>query len=71
MPPITAAWVELDGQVTHTFTHFHLVLTVHHAKTNANPTRGEFTPWGAFNPGDLPTLMRKAYDLASAQLLNR
>ncbi len=57
--PVQAAWREI-GEVRHTFTHFHLILQVHLAETAANPTRGQFT---ALDPGALPTLMRKAFDL--------
>jgi A/G-specific adenine glycosylase len=57
--PVQAAWREI-GEVRHTFTHFHLILQVHLAETAANPTRGQFT---ALDPGSLPTLMRKAFDL--------
>ena len=59
--PMTADWLEL-GEVRHTFTHFHLILTVLTAQTTANPLRGE---WHRLRPGDLPTLMRKAHDLAA------
>ncbi len=60
--PFAAEWSVL-GEVKHTFTHFHLYLTVMHAEGPANPERGEFV---ALNPDDLPTVMRKAYDLASS-----
>ena len=58
--PFAADWQSL-GAVKHTFTHFHLVLQVLVADAAANPTRGEYMQ---LNPDDLPTLMRKAYDLA-------
>ena len=58
--PFAADWQNL-GEVKHTFTHFHLVLQVKAADSAANPQRGEYMP---LNPDDLPTLMRKAYDLA-------
>ena len=58
--PFAAAWRSL-GEVKHTFTHFHLVLQVKAADSAANPQRGAFIQ---LNPDDLPTLMRKAYDLA-------
>ncbi len=66
--PFNAEWDEL-GDVRHTFTHFHLVLTVHVAEGVTNPPdhytlRGE----NAFRPSDLPTVMRKAFDLAHAKL---
>ncbi len=62
--PLTAGWQRL-GEVRHTFTHFHLILDVMLAHTNAPPNRGTYTQ---LRPADLPTLMRKAYDLAAANL---
>ena len=61
--PLQADWVEV-GEVRHTFTHFHLVLRVMTASADGNPMRGMFMD--EFRPDDLPTLMRKAYDLAAA-----
>ncbi|WP_082351564.1 A/G-specific adenine glycosylase [Cypionkella psychrotolerans] len=58
--PFAADWQSL-GEVKHTFTHFHLILQVRTSDSDANPQRGEFMQ---LNPDDLPTLMRKAYDLA-------
>ncbi|MDB5664477.1 A/G-specific adenine glycosylase [Cypionkella sp.] len=58
--PFEADWRSI-GAVKHTFTHFHLVLQVMVADSVANPQRGEFVQ---LKPDDLPTLMRKAYDLA-------
>jgi A/G-specific adenine glycosylase len=65
--PVTANWQE-TGAVRHTFTHFHAELTVLAATTNARPDHGTFQP---VNPENLPTLMRKAYDLAFPALLPR
>ena len=65
--PITANWQDI-GLVRHTFTHFHTTLTVLAATTSAQPDHGTFQP---VNPENLPTLMRKAYDLASPALLPR
>ncbi len=64
-PPAAADWRSL-GEVRHTFTHFHLRLAVHIAELapDAAPARGFFLPRHAFRPSDLPTLMRKAFDLA-------
>ena len=59
-PPFQAEW-QILGEVKHTFTHFHLFLTVHWAKARGNPERGSYAD---LNPDDLPTVMRKAYDLA-------
>lgn len=62
-PPAAAAW-QYMGEVRHTFTHFHLTLTVLTATGTAAPNRGFFLE----NPAasDLPSLMRKAHDLARA-----
>ncbi len=60
--PVAARWHEA-GEVRHTFTHFHLILTVQTALTTAPPLRGRFQRATAT---DLPTLMRKAHDLAAA-----
>ncbi|MEM8655144.1 MAG: A/G-specific adenine glycosylase [Pseudomonadota bacterium] len=63
--PMTADWVKLDGEVRHTFTHFHLILDVMVAAVgDVDPTRGYFLPRDRFRPSDLPTVMRKAFDLA-------
>lgn len=58
--PFAAEWRAL-GEVKHTFTHFHLVLAVRLAEVAGNPERGEYS---VVNPTDLPTVMRKAYNLA-------
>lgn len=64
-PPFAADWKTLPGEVRHTFTHFHLILTVRTA-----PLPQDTLPAGTiliaardFRPSDLPTVMRKAYDL--------
>jgi len=65
-PPLAAAWARL-GEVRHTFTHFHLRLTVWTAllPADAVPERGQFHTNAAFDPQTLPTLMRKVFHLAS------
>lgn len=62
LPPVPADWVAINAPVTHTFTHFHLILTVMAARVgpDALPTQGEFVT--GFDPGALPTVMRKAWD---------
>lgn len=65
--PASAPWQEI-GEVRHTFTHFHLVLTVLAARLDTAPTRGELVPRHAFRPADLPTVMRKAWDLARHEI---
>ncbi len=69
-PPIEADWQDLGGEVRHTFTHFHLRLAVQiaHLPMDAAPDCGQFIAPENFRPSDLPTLMRKAFDLAHATL---
>lgn len=68
--PAPAEW-RAAGEVRHTFTHFHLVLQVLVAEGEANPIRGEIVPFSDFSPKSLPTVMRKAFDLASAAIKPR
>ena len=63
--PIAADWQDV-GEVRHTFTHFHLTLTVHVAQTQNLPHRGQFEH--NFDPTHLPTLMRTAWDAAQPLL---
>ncbi|MDQ2089550.1 A/G-specific adenine glycosylase [Marimonas arenosa] len=65
-PPVAAAWREVGGEARHTFTHFHLRLDVRVADLpmEAVPAVGDFVPREAFRPSDLPTVMRKVFDLA-------
>ena len=64
-PPLDADWTTLDGTVRHTFTHFHLELTVlvALAPPQATPRAGAFVE--RFDPASLPTVMRKAWDHAT------
>ena len=64
-PPCNAQWRDIPGEVRHTFTHFHLILTVRFADLpmEAAPARGAFIDKANFRPSDLPTVMRKVYDL--------
>ena len=64
-PPMPADWTRIPGEVRHTFTHFHLMLDVMTAPLpmTAQPERGHFVPRDEFRPSDLPTVMRKAFDL--------
>lgn len=68
-PPVAAAWTVI-GEVRHTFTHFHLRLDVAVATVSSDeaPTRGAFILAQNFRPSGLPTVMRKAFDLASSAL---
>ncbi|WP_299147157.1 A/G-specific adenine glycosylase [uncultured Tateyamaria sp.] len=64
-PPFDAAWTKLPGDVRHTFTHFHLILDVMVAPAiDKVPDRGRYLSRIEFRPSDLPTVMRKAFDLA-------
>jgi A/G-specific adenine glycosylase len=66
-PPATGEWREAELEVRHTFTHFHLRLAVQVARLpmDSRPARGAFVGRPDFRPSDLPTVMRKAYDLAA------
>jgi A/G-specific adenine glycosylase len=68
--PLAADWQDA-GEVRHVFTHFDLRLSVAaaHAAQGAEPLRGDFLTPAGFGPGDLPTVMRKAFDRARAQLV--
>ncbi len=62
--PMRADWRDA-GLVRHSFTHFHLYLSVKVTEVSQGmtPLRGEFLGANLFSPQDLPTLMRKAHDL--------
>lgn len=64
-PPCAADWQLCGGEVRHTFTHFHLILHVFSARLpqECTPCRGTFKSSADFRPSDLPTVMRKAFDL--------
>lgn len=68
-PPFAADWTDPDLEVRHSFTHFHLRLALRVARLprqSALPTR--YQRLDRLRPSDLPTLMRKAFDLASPVL---
>lgn len=64
-PPIKAEWKTLNAEARHTFTHFHLRLTVKTALVplDRDPKRGMFIDAKDFDPSALPTVMRKVFDL--------
>ncbi|TMM52412.1 A/G-specific adenine glycosylase [Sulfitobacter sabulilitoris] len=64
-PPHPADWQPHAGEVRHTFTHFHLILSLRVATLpeGTRPQRGHFVEPDEFRPSDLPTVMRKAFDL--------
>ena len=63
-PPAETGWESAGMEVRHTFTHFHLILDVMTARADIDPDKGEFVPHHAFRPSDLPTVMRKVFDVA-------
>ncbi|WP_113911016.1 A/G-specific adenine glycosylase [Roseovarius dicentrarchi] len=69
-PPLEADWQTLNEQARHTFTHFHLRLNIAVAQVgmNADPSKGDFIPLAQFQPAQLPTVMRKVFDLARGNL---
>ena len=69
-PPVAGVWRALDTQALHTFTHFHLRLTVMVAELpqGSNPEAGFFQPAPLFKPKDLPTVMRKVWAIAQEAL---
>lgn len=68
-PPMDASWQEVPETVRHTFTHFHLILSLRIAivHNTAKPKIGHFVPADQFKPSQLPTAMRKAYELAAPE----
>jgi len=65
-PPVAADWRDPGVEVRHTFTHFHLRLTLRVALVGAEvkPRQGFFTSAEDFRPTDLPSVMRKVYHAA-------
>ncbi|MFZ7093465.1 A/G-specific adenine glycosylase [Primorskyibacter sp. 2E233] len=65
-PPIRAEWKTVPAEARHTFTHFHLRLMVKTALVpmERQPDRGHFLSPEEFSPSDLPTVMRKAFDVS-------
>ncbi len=65
-PPLAADWVILPVEARHTFTHFHLRLQIRIATVEADcrANAAEFLDPAVFRPSDLPTVMRKVFDLA-------
>jgi A/G-specific adenine glycosylase len=63
--PVAAEWRAIDGTVQHTFTHFHLELTVLAADTGKEECPdGQWVPLGQLNGQALPTVMKKVVKLA-------
>jgi A/G-specific adenine glycosylase len=61
--PIPGAWRLAPGEVTHTFTHFHLRLTVYRAdgfpQHTPEPSACQWMPRARLNGEALPSVMRK------------
>lgn len=62
-PPLEADWTTLNDQARHTFTHFHLELTILTAVVgnHVSPERGFFIYHNDFDAKSLPTAMRKVF----------
>ncbi|MGY6548310.1 MAG: A/G-specific adenine glycosylase [Roseinatronobacter sp.] len=70
-PPLPAEWHPVVAEVRHTFTHFHLRLSLrvaHLPITAPLPPGAEFIARDAFDPRALATVMRKAHALAADTL---
>ena len=69
-PPVAADWRHCHDEVRHTFTHFHLRLSVQVAQLPiaAQPQRGQFIARENLRLTDLPTVMRKVFDAAKPLL---
>jgi A/G-specific adenine glycosylase len=65
-PPVAANWRDIGAEARHTFTHFHLRLAIKVADLplDCAPDAALFLPKSEFRPSDLPTVMRKVFDLA-------
>ena len=58
--PVKAAWVRLPGTVRHTFTHFHLELTVLAGETATGAkAEGQWVPLDRLSDQALPTAIKK------------
>lgn len=70
-PPVEAEWRDIGAEARHTFTHFHLRLGIRVAALPEGivaPKQALFLPNREFRPSDLPTVMRKVFDLACAAI---
>ena len=68
--PFDADWAVLDEPVQHVFTHFLLSadLAIAHVQSDKFTASNLAGRWQVLNPGDLPSLMRKAWKLAASEL---
>ncbi|WP_458792220.1 A/G-specific adenine glycosylase [Yoonia sp. MH D7] len=69
-PPLDGSWTTLNDVARHTFTHFHLELTIQTVTVtnDAEPLRGFFVADTGFDPKSLPTAMRKVHAQIAATL---
>ncbi len=68
VPPFAANWCIAPEEARHTFTHFHLKLRVQYVVVlnDFDCTFGHFKAADAFDPDELPTVMRKVWRLVQA-----
>jgi A/G-specific adenine glycosylase len=64
-PPLAGDWRDLQAEVRHTFTHFHLRLRIEGARVGE--VSGDFRPADEAGPA-MPTVMRKALRLGLAAM---
>ncbi|MDA0305177.1 MAG: A/G-specific adenine glycosylase [Proteobacteria bacterium] len=65
--PVQGDWRTLDGVIRHTFTHFHLELTVLVGAVNGQETEnGLWSPPSEFSDHALPTVMKKIARLVAS-----
>ena len=64
-PPFAADWRPTGAQVRHTFTHFHLLLSIEAVRVPLvfAPPVGRFRPVTPALEASLPTVMRKALQI--------
>ena len=63
---VDANWMRLKGSVRHTFTHFHLELSVFRAQIDGRKVSGADALWTApedLEVAGLPTVMKKVVQL--------
>ncbi len=65
--PVVADWKKLRGMVEHTFTHFHLELTVVRARYDGAIVVGTWVARGDLHGEALPTVMRKVVGVVAHQ----
>lgn len=63
-PPFSGKWIDTGETITHTFTHFHLILRVWKIKAETMPNgNGVFVPTKELKNYPFPTLMKKLFKL--------